>query len=812
MKRLFLLSILSISLAAFGCKGCADTTGAIEGEACETTDDCADGLVCLDGTCLREVDLNNDNSGTNNNPPNNTTGTNNNPPNNTTGTTNNNNPPNNMRLDSDGDGIPDDEDNCPMVRNSNQADQDGDGIGDACDDDRDGDGIPNDQDNCPDTANPDQADADQDGVGDACDPDTTRRTGRPTDSSCVYSPPTGVFAPQIEWEFSISANDDYPNLRQVMMTPAVANLTDDNADGVIDQTDIPDVIFTTFATIVRPDDYDFLNYGAVRAVSGDGSQLLWSVGPDEGYEIQPAGSLAVGDIDGDGFNEIIAGLWNGGMIMINHDGTVAWETTYDRGNGPEPSQNYFWWGGASLADIDGDGDVEIVVGSMVFDHLGELVWDGRDTLGITGTAGTGTNHFQGNPNSAFATGALSLIADVDGDPTTQEIVTGTHVFNADGSLLWENTTYPDGFVAIGDFDENGTPEIVVAAFGTVRIHDTVDFSVIWGPVDIESMGGGYGGRVGPPTVANFTDSSPGPEIGVAAASQYVTLRVDLNQPNPTFEQAKLWATQTQDVSSNLTGSSVFDFEGDGRAEVVYNDELYLRVFDGETGAVLFEQQNTSFTALEYPLIVDVDNDGAAEIVVAANDFECEDQLMSCMRGLTGIRVFGDAQDNWVSTRRIWNQHTYHINNVNEDGSIPQQEAASWVDHNTYRLNAQTTIDPQAAPDLIGEDGNAVADGCALNATAWVTNAGAERVGVGLPVSFFADDGATRDYLGTTMTLLPLEPGESERVGLMVQLAAGGPYDIVVVVDDADGNGTSTRNECNEDNNELVIASGIVCTP
>ncbi len=55
--------------------------------------------------------------------------------------------------DSDQDGIPDIEDNCPNVPNPDQADADMNGVGDACEpgNDDDGDGVPNDIDECPDT-------------------------------------------------------------------------------------------------------------------------------------------------------------------------------------------------------------------------------------------------------------------------------------------------------------------------------------------------------------------------------------------------------------------------------------------------------------------------------------------------------------------------------------------------------------------------------------------------------------------------------------------------------------------------------------
>lgn len=59
-------------------------------------------------------------------------------------------------IDSDNDGIPDSQDNCPNNANANQADLDNDGIGDVCDNqdnrDSDGDGVENHEDDCPNQA------------------------------------------------------------------------------------------------------------------------------------------------------------------------------------------------------------------------------------------------------------------------------------------------------------------------------------------------------------------------------------------------------------------------------------------------------------------------------------------------------------------------------------------------------------------------------------------------------------------------------------------------------------------------------------
>ncbi|MFY0531621.1 FG-GAP repeat domain-containing protein [Nannocystis pusilla] len=72
----------------------------------------------------------------------------------------------------------------------------------------------------------------------------------------------------------------------------------------------------------------------------------------------------------------------------------------------------------------------------------------------------------------------------------------------------------------------------------------------------------------------------------------------------------LWFKTTHDCSSAVTGSSVFDFNGDGKAEVIYSDEYHLWMYDGQTGTNLIPSTcNTTGTLWEYPLVADVDNDG-----------------------------------------------------------------------------------------------------------------------------------------------------------------------------------------------------------
>ena len=109
---------------------------------------------------------------------------------------------------------------------------------------------------------------------------------------------------------------------------------------------------------------------------------------------------------------------------------------------------------------------------------------------------------------------------------------------------------------------------------------------------------------------------------------------------------------------------------------MYADEVSLFVFD-DTGTPLLSVPRDSTTFMEYPVVADVDNDGSAEIVVVSE-----------MPPAPTLQVIRDAEDRWIQARRIWNQHTYHVTNVREDGTIPAVEPPHWTLLNTFRTNAQ----------------------------------------------------------------------------------------------------------------------------
>jgi hypothetical protein len=208
---------------------------------------------------------------------------------------------------------------------------------------------------------------------------------------------------------------------------------------------------------------------------------------------------------------------------------------------------------------------------------------------------------------------------------------------------------------------------------------------------------------------------------------------------------------------------------------------------------------SSCTWHEYVLVADVDGDGNAEIVAVANN--------NCGFGpQRGVYVFGDAADNWVATRKIWNQHTYHITNVNPDGTIPAIELNNWQQAglNNYRLNTFAPSEPQplSAPDLVPSFLRFNQANCpnSVGITARIGNGGSLLAPNGVNVSFYSGDpGAGGILLGTVQTSAPLNPGEFEDVVFNWAPPGIGTQTVFVRADD-NGAGVGAVNEGFENNN------------
>lgn len=769
-------------------------------------------------------------------------------------------------LDRDGDTIPDAIDNCPDIHNTQQDNYDGDDYGDACDncpgdpnngqEDSDFDDVGNACDNCPTTRNSDQLDLDLDGEGDACDNDVVIFQSGGTTHDCAQDPILGSIEPnpEVEWP---PATIEFPDSNQVMMTPSIADLDGD---------EVPEILFVSFDTSASAGNENnpalhSPRRGVLRAIHGNTQAEAFAVPTTSGGDpiyLAPLSNLAIGDIDGDDRPEIV-GLRKAsgqvGLVAFDSDGTVLWDCS-DVASGASAcnsdSGQPHIWGGPAIADLNQDGEPEIFHGNRIYSRLGIKLWDPCDDVAYQANCdimGSGDAELVNDTTKATSpVGSVSHAADLDNNGS-MEIIAGNTVYEmgVGGLTDWHvktgfdhyvrdsnnDATLWDGLGAIGDFNGDALPELVHVAQEQVAIL-TSDGTIV-SQIQIPRGANSRWSAGGAPTVANFVDDDDAPEVGVAGRELYVIFDVDTT----TLELSVAAAFEISEFSSSRTGSSVFDFDGDGSAEVVYNDECYLRILhihadqaDPENASwkrveVIFEQQNSSFTTYEYPVIVDADADGNAEIVVCANDFGrtgpapadpdirkyyCEpDNPNYAPRH--GIYVYGDLNDTWVPTRRIWNQHTYHITNVEENGAIPQQETRSWTTHNTYRLNSQGSLFGIPAPDLVPNSGLSLKR-CPAEVLigVWVENQGQLFVPAGLSVAFYnGEPAAGNPAFAVATTTNRLLPGQSELVSVSWMPPSGGATVVILVDDDGSGTGTGQHTECgggnDSSNRSEVVVQG-----
>ena len=594
-----------------------------------------------------------------------------------------------------------------------------------------------------------------------------------TGRGCEFRPPVGEFSPAVEWFWDSSTV--FPDYRSVDTIPLVGDV---NADG------IPDVVVNTG---IRPQGF---GEGVVRVLDGrDGSEIWTST--DVNTRVLASSNLAMADIDGLPGLEIIgqSSSNTATLVAIDNRGNFLWRSQPFVDQIAAPAPGAVGGGGApSIADIDCDGIAEVVFGKNVFSAIdGSYFWQPQTGGRIGANAG--------------GDGALSVVADVDLDGTL-EVVAGPTCYKWNamtgmGEILWDNPSVPDGWPAVGNFDGDDYPEIAITAQGSIYLLDGDTGDLIWQRQIPRGGGGCLVNDVagGPPTVADF-DGDCAAEVGVAGADLYSVLETD---------GTVRWSAAINDCSSHRTASSVFDFDGDGAAEVAFMDQTLLHVFAGYDGREIETLPTASHTWIEMISIADVDGDNNAEIVMPLNS--------TGDPASNGVQVIGDNDDNWVNTRRIWNQHAYHINNVNDDGSVPplpdglECERRSWLEHNTYRDQIGTAV--FSAPDItisiieteLIPNPDCFAD---LRIVARVGNGGAISVGTMFDAVFYqdnADDPADPLERKITQPIDDLQPGEFQDFELLIPSPRAGRVRITAVADD-DGTGlfVGSINECREDNN------------
>ncbi len=611
-------------------------------------------------------------------------------------------------------------------------------------------------------------------------------------SSCELRPTLQIKPPIRKWTYH-GLSYYNTSAKGISQPPVVARLIDTNNDGRVDEQDVPVILFMSFKIV---DQYGRGNE-QIHAVRGDTWEEIFTIF-DTMRPISSDGSpyLAVGDIDNDGSPEIVVPREcsyissQSSLVAYSYDGNegkinVDWDNceiarAWDAGH----SGSYTTLRGMPvITDLDADGHPEIIAGATVVNG-----YDGTIRWGYTPNSGTGSGGWTN----------ASLVADIDLDGK-QEVVAGNTVYNFDGSIKWWNTSVTDGLTAVGNLDDDPYAEIVlVTAVNQVPYPQGARVYILdhngeikRGPVFTRDYDGQSNATPPPPTIADF-DGDGQPEIGIKLLGSYLILDRNLNYKNKLIIPA--WP------DSYLTSATVFDLNGDGIPEVLINSDYFFRIFDGKSGSLIHEEKFGSGGAFQNAIVADVDNDSHAEVIVVGNNYSNNTQ--------EELRVYGSADNDWVGAPGIWNQTSYHVTNVNDDGSIPQYEAPSWLLNNTYRCqapvaSASDSSSPYLTPNLTASGLTALQEGNSTNLSLRVGNGGAKEAPAGALVTF-SDSGVV---IGTAATTKTLQPGEYQDILLSVSGLGAGLHQITAVIDSA-----NTIAECNKNDNHasvsLNIAAGV----
>ena len=350
---------------------------------------------------------------------------------------------------------------------------------------------------------------------------------------------------------------------------------------------------------------------------------------------------------------------------------LKWQT----GSGGIP--NAYWDTGAiGLADFNQDGEVELYYKNEIRD------------------AKTGKILVKGSGDWKSQINAGPVAVDITDSSPGLELVCGLTIYAVDiaSGTLSVFKERPDYFVklsfggnqnhnftSVADYNLDGFLDIIAnGASGSPKGPSAVFYwdvkadvvKTFLAPNDWE-----HGtGRV---NIANI-DDVPGLNCTFATGTKIYALDENFDLK---------WEVDITEKTSGNTGTTVFDFNGDGKSEIVYRDEKFLYIIQDTVdiggnpmGMIRQAFPCLSRTGREYPVVADVNGDGQTEICVACQH-PSETQYNPRKNG--HIRAFASDGEKWVPARKIWNQHAYFNVNINDDLTIPREQQKHHISFSDY---------------------------------------------------------------------------------------------------------------------------------